>query len=54
MLYNMYVIKQYTLDQAKKYNYTVKPSTNLNKKVDVHEDHIKPSFKRTNKFKNGV
>ena len=39
MLYNMYVIKQYTLDQAKKYNYTVKPSTDLNKKIDVYNYH---------------
>lgn len=37
----MYQIKQYTLDQAKKYNYTVKPSTNLNKKIDVYKDQSK-------------
>ena len=36
-----YVIKQYTLEQAKKYGYIVKLSTNKKKKLDVCKDNIK-------------
>ena len=36
-----YVIKQYTFDQAKKYGYIVKVSSNRNKKLDVYKDNVK-------------
>jgi len=36
-----YQIKQYTRDQAKKLNVTVRPSTNKNKKIDVFKDNKK-------------
>jgi len=39
----MYQIKQYTQDQAKKLNVTVRPSTNKNKKIDVFKDKKKIS-----------
>ena len=36
-----YVIKQYTVDQAKKHGYIVKLSINRNKKLDVYKDNVK-------------
>ena len=36
-----YEIKQYTIDQAKKYGYEVKVSKNKKKKLDVYKDNIK-------------
>ena len=36
-----YVIKQYTFDQAEKYGYIVKVSSNRNKKLDVYKDNVK-------------
>ena len=36
-----YEIKQYTFDQAKKYGYEVKVSTNKKKKIDVYRDNVK-------------
>ena len=41
MVSNHYQIKQYTIDQAKKYGYTVKVSTNKKKKIDVYKDNVK-------------
>jgi len=39
----MYQIKQYTRDQAKRLNVTVRASTNKNKKIDVFKDKKKIS-----------
>ena len=36
-----YNIKQYTIDQAKKYGYEVKVAQNKKKKIDVYKDNIK-------------
>ena len=36
-----YEIKQYTIDQAKKYGYEVKMSKNKKKKLDVYKDNVK-------------
>ena len=36
-----YEIKQYTSDQAKKHGYTVKLSSNRNKKLNVYKDNVK-------------
>ena len=36
-----YEIKQYTIDQAKKYGYTVKVAQNKKKKLDVYKDNVK-------------
>ena len=36
-----YEIKQYSIDQAKKYGYTIKTSSNKKKKLDVYKDGIK-------------
>ena len=36
-----YEIKQYSIDQAKKYGYTVKVSSNKKKKLDVYKNGIK-------------
>ena len=36
-----YKIKQYTIDQAKKYGYEVKVSKNKKKILDVYKDNIK-------------
>ena len=36
-----YEIKQYTIDQAKKYGYEVKVSKNKKKKLDVYKDSVK-------------
>ena len=36
-----YEIKQYSIDQAKKYGFTVKVSSNKKKKLDVYRDGIK-------------
>ena len=36
-----YKIKQYTKDQAAKYGYDVKVSTNKKKKLDVYKDNVK-------------
>ena len=36
-----YEIKQYSIDQAKKYGYTIKTSSNKKKKLDVYRDGIK-------------
>ena len=36
-----YEIKQYTIDQAKKYGYVVKLSSNKKKKLDVYKDNVK-------------
>ena len=36
-----YEIKQYTIDQAKKYGYEVKVAQNKKKKIDVYKDNIK-------------
>ena len=36
-----YKIKQYTIDQAKKYGYEVKVAQNKKKKIDVYKDNIK-------------
>ena len=36
-----YEIKPYTIDQAKKYGYIVKVSTNKKKKLDVFKDNVK-------------
>ena len=33
-----YIIKPYSLSQAKKLNVTIKPSTNNKKKIDVYKD----------------
>ena len=43
---NLYIycrtgIKQYSMDQAKKYGYTIKLSSNKKKKLDVFKDRIK-------------
>ena len=37
----LYEIKQYTFDQAMKYGYTVKISTDKKKKIDVYKDNVK-------------
>ena len=36
-----YEIKQYTIDQAKQYGYTVKLSMNKKKKLNVYRDNVK-------------
>ena len=36
-----YEIKQYSIDQAKKYGFTVKVSSNKKKKLDVYKNGIK-------------
>ena len=36
-----YKIKQYTIDQSKKYGYEVKVSTDKRKKIDVYKDNVK-------------
>ena len=36
-----YEIKQYTIDQAKKYGYVVKLSSNKKKKLDVYKGNVK-------------
>ena len=36
-----YQTKQYTLDQTRKYGYTVKLSTNKKKMLDVNKDNVK-------------
>ena len=36
-----YEIKQYSIDQAKKYGYEIKLSSNRKKKLDVYKDRIK-------------
>ena len=36
-----YNIKQYTIDQAKKYGYEVKVAQNKKKKLDVYKDNVK-------------
>ena len=36
-----YEIKQYSIDQAKKYEYIVKISSNKKKKLDVYKDNVK-------------
>ena len=36
-----YEIQQYSIDQAKKYGYTIKLSTNKKKKLDVYRDNVK-------------
>jgi hypothetical protein len=38
-----YKITDYTREQAKKYNVTIKPSENKNKKIDVYKDGKKIS-----------
>ena len=46
-----YEIKQYSIDQAKKYGYTVKLSSNRNKKLDVYKDNIKIGSIGNSKYK---
>ena len=46
-----YEIKQYTIDQAKKYGYEVKVSKNMKKKLDVYEDNIKIGSIGNSKYK---
>ena len=36
-----YEIKQYSIDQAKKYGYTVQVSSNKKKKLDVYKNGVK-------------
>ena len=36
-----YEIKQYSIDQAKKYGFTVKVSSNKKKKLDVYKNGVK-------------
>ena len=38
-----YEIKQYSIDQAKKYGFTVKVSSNKKKKLDVYKNGIPKS-----------
>ena len=46
-----YEIKQYTIDQAKKYGYEVKVSKNMKKKLDVYKDNIKIGSIGNSKYK---
>ena len=46
-----YEIKQYSIDQAKKYGYTVKVSSNKKKKLDVYKNGIKIASIGDSRFK---
>ena len=46
-----YNIKQYTIDQAKKYGYEVKVAQNKKKKIDVYEDNVKVASLGNSKYK---
>ena len=46
-----YEIKQYSIDQAKKYGYTVQVSSNKKKKLDVYKNGIKIASIGDSRFK---
>ena len=46
-----YEIKQYSIDQAKKYGYTVKVSSNKKKKLDVYKNGVKIASIGDSRFK---